>query len=83
MLVLSRKQGQRIQLGNDTTITITRIQGNTVRIGIEAPDHVTVMRAELLGNEQEDLAANFQAERVGPPRGAAARPLLRQVSVAK
>jgi carbon storage regulator len=53
MLVLSRKEGQRVHVGNDTTITITKIKGNVVRIGIEAPGHVAVLRGELADDEQD------------------------------
>jgi carbon storage regulator len=52
MLVLSRKEGQRIHIGNDTTITITKIKGNVVRIGIDAPSHVAVVRAELVDDDE-------------------------------
>jgi carbon storage regulator len=47
MLVLSRKVGERIQLGNQITVTLVKIQGNTVRLGIEAPPNMTVVREEL------------------------------------
>lgn len=47
MLVLSRKERERIKIGPDIWITIVRIQGDKVRIGIEAPDHVQVLRGEL------------------------------------
>ena len=47
MLVLSRKMGERIQLGNQITVTVVKIQGNTVRLGIEAPPHMAVVREEL------------------------------------
>jgi carbon storage regulator len=47
MLVLSRKVGERIQLGNQITVTVVKIQGNTVRLGIEAPPNMTVVREEL------------------------------------
>ncbi|MCO6458208.1 MAG: carbon storage regulator [Pirellulaceae bacterium] len=47
MLVLSRKLGERICIGNDVTISVVKISGNRVRIGIEAPDHVEVLRGEL------------------------------------
>lgn len=46
MLVLSRKQGESIQIGDDITITVLRI-GTNVRIGIDAPKSVTVLRSEL------------------------------------
>ena len=47
MLVLSRKQGQRIQISDNVTITITQIKGNQVRIGVEAPRDVAIRRGEL------------------------------------
>lgn len=46
MLVLSRKPGESIIAG-DITITISRIQGNSVRVGIAAPKSVPIRRAEL------------------------------------
>ncbi len=53
MLVLSRKLGQRFQVGNDVRITIVKIDRNAVRIGIEAPDKVTVYREEIVPFEAE------------------------------
>ena len=47
MLVLSRKLQEKIRIGKHITITIVRIQGNTVRVGIEAPEDVRVVRGEL------------------------------------
>lgn len=47
MLVLTRKLEQSIQIGDDVTITILAVKGNTVRIGISAPEHVRVARSEL------------------------------------
>lgn len=47
MLVLSRKVGERIQVGDDVTITVVRINPNSVRIGIDAAPEVAVMREEL------------------------------------
>ena len=47
MLVLSRKPNERIQIGPNITITIVNIQGGAVRIGIEAPRDVRVLRTEL------------------------------------
>jgi carbon storage regulator len=48
MLVLSRKLGQRFQVGPDVRITIVKIDRNSVRIGIEAPGAVTICREEIL-----------------------------------
>ena len=47
MLVLSRKVNERIQIGDDITITVVRLSTGSVRIGIEAPDHLTILRDEL------------------------------------
>lgn len=53
MLVLSRKLGQRFQVGDDVRITIVKIDRNSVRIGIEAPDDMTIYREEILPTESE------------------------------
>jgi len=47
MLVLSRKESQRIKLGDSIVITIVKISGDKVRVGIEAPHNVLVLRDEL------------------------------------
>jgi len=47
MLVLSRKAGERIVIGDDIVITVIRSTNSQVKIGIEAPKNVTVMRKEL------------------------------------
>jgi carbon storage regulator CsrA len=47
MLVLSRKTQERIQIGDNVVVTVLRVKGNMVRIGIEAPKDVRVMRGEL------------------------------------
>ena len=47
MLVLSRKESQRIQLGDSIVLTIVRVNGDRVRVGIEAPAEVQVRRGEL------------------------------------
>ena len=47
MLVLSRKESQRIKLGESIVITIVRIAGDKVRVGIQAPSDILVLREEL------------------------------------
>jgi len=47
MLVLSRKPGERILIGDNVAVTIVRIGPNTVRLGIEAPRNMNVVREEL------------------------------------
>ena len=47
MLVLTRKLREQIRIGDNITISVVRIRGNTVRVGIEAPRQVRVVRGEL------------------------------------
>jgi carbon storage regulator CsrA len=51
MLVLTRKLDESIRIGDDIKITVLRIKGNTIRIGIEAPRDVRVVRSELTFGE--------------------------------
>ena len=47
MLVLSRKEGEQLLIGDDIVLTVNRINGNRVAIGIEAPRNVRIIRGEL------------------------------------
>ncbi len=47
MLVLRRKPGQSITIGDDIQIVVLQGRGNTVKIGIEAPSHISILRGEL------------------------------------
>ena len=47
MLVLSRKQSQRIKVGDSIVVTVVRLSGDKVRLRIEAPDDMLVLREEL------------------------------------
>ncbi|MDX1947935.1 MAG: carbon storage regulator [Pirellulaceae bacterium] len=47
MLVLSRKEAERIRLGDSIVITVVRVSGDKVRLGIQAPPNVLVLRDEL------------------------------------
>lgn len=48
MLVLSRRVGESVVVGDEVTITVLEVRGDVVRVGIAAPRSVTVHRAELL-----------------------------------
>ena len=48
MLVLTRKLGEQVVLGDEIAISVVSLQGNRVRIGIQAPPHVSIRRAELV-----------------------------------
>jgi len=54
MLVLTRKQQQKIQIGENITVTILRVKGSVVRLGIEAPDDVRILRSELACVQMDD-----------------------------
>ena len=47
MLVLSRRESERIKLGNSIVVTVVRVAGDRVRLGIEAPADIRVLRGEL------------------------------------
>ena len=47
MLVLSRKEAERIRLGDSIVVTVVRVSGDKVRLGIDAPPNVLVLREEL------------------------------------
>lgn len=51
MLVLTRKDGESVQIGDEVRVTILRISGNRVTVGIEAPKQVQVVRTELLESD--------------------------------
>lgn len=51
MLVLTRKPQQSIQIADDITVSIVRVKGNTVQLGIKAPKQYTILRTELLARE--------------------------------
>lgn len=48
MLVLTRKTGERIIIGPDIVVTVVRVQGDKVRVGIEAPIDIAVHREEVV-----------------------------------
>lgn len=62
MLVLSRKQNERLIIDGNIVVTIVRVSGGTVRIGIEAPAEVSIRREELCSRptdyEQESLVTS-------------------------
>ena len=47
MLVLSRKESEKIKLGDDIVLTIVRVSGDRVRLGIDAPPELLILREEL------------------------------------
>ena len=59
MLVLTRGLKQKIEIGNQmVTVTILEVKGGRVRLGIEAPESISVRRLELVSGNSEPLAAS-------------------------
>lgn len=52
MLILSRRIGERLMIGDDVTVLVLGIRGNQVRIGVEAPREVAVDREEIFERKQ-------------------------------
>ncbi len=54
MLVLSRRVEEKVWIGKDIVITVVTIGPNTVRIGIDAPKEIEILRAELIGKKPDN-----------------------------
>jgi len=54
MLILTRRPQETIRIGSDVTITVVAVEGGKVRIGIEAPRHISVDREEVFARKQRD-----------------------------
>jgi carbon storage regulator len=61
MLILSRKAGERIKLGDSIVLTVIGVSGDKVRVGIQAPANVLVLREELKPFEQEQRKLKLRA----------------------
>ena len=60
MLILTRRVGESLMIGDDVTITVLGVKGNQVRIGVKAPKEVAVHREEILDRIAE--SSNLEAE---------------------
>lgn len=58
MLVLSRKESEKVLLGDDIVLTIVRLSGDRVRLGIEAPSEMLILREELDENDSTNAKHN-------------------------
>lgn len=58
MLVLTRKAGERIVIADNVIVEVLEVQGNRVRIGIQAPQGVTILREELLTGKAQQPRTN-------------------------
>lgn len=62
MLVLTRKPGERIWIGEDISVTVVRVTGGGVRLGIEAPQELPVIREELKQRLEQEKEADADAQ---------------------
>jgi carbon storage regulator len=69
MLVLSRKLSQQILIGTDIAITVVKIEGNHVRVGIEAPRGVSNLRNELVAPRKPNEASRTERPRLDTVSG--------------
>ena len=58
MLALSRKNGQAVMLGEEVRIVVVKVSGSRVILGFEAPEHVTILREELVEADEPCLASS-------------------------
>jgi carbon storage regulator len=68
MLILTRRVGETLMVGDEVTVTVLGVKGNQVRIGVKAPKHVSVHREEIY----ERIRAEQQAEPDGAAQASAA-----------
>jgi carbon storage regulator len=69
VLVVSRKVGERILIGDKIAITVVKVSGGGVRIGVEAPAELAVMREELAEEIRKAERAAMETSDFSPPRG--------------
>ena len=66
MLILTRRVGESLMIGDDVTITVLGVKGNQVRIGVDAPKEVAVHREEIL-NRIEEASAESEPKSSSDP----------------
>ena len=67
MLVLTRKLMEKLYIGDDVCVTVVRLEGGQVRLGIDAPREVAVVRAELIDGRESPASRGPEADARPPP----------------
>jgi carbon storage regulator len=65
MLILTRRVGETVMIGNDVTVTILGVKGNQVRVGINAPKNVAVHREEIYERIKREQQGDSKGESQG------------------
>jgi carbon storage regulator len=65
MLILTRRVGETVMIGNDVAITVLGVKGNQVRIGIKAPKDTPVHREEIFDRIRRETEADSEPVRAG------------------
>ena len=66
MLILTRRVGETVMIGDDVTITVLGVKGNQVRVGINAPKHVAVHREEIYERIKREQQSDEVQEKPKP-----------------
>jgi carbon storage regulator len=72
MLVISRKSGETLRIGDSVSVTVLSVSGDKVAIGIDAPREISILRGELLETIESNKASSAQALQDETRRGIAA-----------
>ena len=62
MLILTRRIGEALMVGDEVTVTVLGVKGNQVRIGVKAPKHVSVHREEIYQRIQSEQGGSGLAD---------------------
>ncbi len=62
MLILTRRVGETLMVGDEVTVTVLGVKGNQVRLGVNAPKHIAVHREEIYNRIQEEGEAGDKPE---------------------